>query len=364
MRPMVTALGWTALAACGRLEFDPVTSGDDSAVTAPATIVSATFDLGIGVPGGLVQLRSPVDVARSLLLFSATIDSPTASDTTVRGWLASADEIRFERQGAAAAAKIAYQVVTWSGWTVQRGTTSLPGLQFELRVPLPTPVEIGSAFPIVTSSSDGTSLDEDDALLAEISAPNELRLSLVDNLVSPTDIAWQVVEIPTARVLAGTTVMDTSATIVTATLATFDPSRSWLVFSHAGDVTSSSAAAYMVAGSIADGQTVLFERDGTGVQVRVAYHLIELANAIAERGNEAFTTELTRSVSITAPDVSRSFVYGGGFSGRSGRSPHSINTSPGAAWVAAVPGAGQQLQLKRSLDTSPATIPWQVIELR
>ncbi len=295
---------------------------------------------------------SSVDTTKSFLIVQARSSSNRPVGSTVRGRLASATTIEFERvtDGVApepAAINIQWYVVTFgSGVKVQRGEVTQSAAT--VNVPITAVAAVGQAFVLwsKTMVSTDTSWEDDDAVLGEITSTTNLQFR--SNVAAPGHtIAWQVVEFTNPadiNVQKGTTAMTGTTTSVAATLGTaVDVIRTFVLVGWRSSGTGNDIGARMLRARLTDSTTVTIDRSISGSPddiSEIVWQAIELKDGSRVwGGNAAFGSGVSEVVAdLGAPGVplTRTVAFGSGQGGPGQNLGRSDLTADDIVGVAAV----------------------------
>lgn len=353
---------------CGRVGFDDQVADADTDVLppgSPAVVQTGIIDWQSGDSMRSASI-TPVNPAKSLLVFSVSVESTSPGALKIAGELQATDTVAFFRAATGAPARVFWQVIRWDGWSVERGASAIPGADVEAFSTLQRAVEPSQSLVLATTAGDGSLFNDDECVRAELISPTQVRFA-ISNTGTPTDIRWQVVEMPTAAVQRGLVSLPMGTTASDVPITAIDPSRSWLVqsYSSSGLDTGVVAASMLVHGRILDGRSLRFERsDGEGDHV-VAWQVAEIPAAVVQHGTLTLSLgQPTRQASLVEVEPTSAFTFGGAWGGTSGSTDYAIDANPGTAWATARLVGRTTIELDRAQTTGTATIPWSVLELR
>ncbi len=164
-----------------------------------ASVQHGTVDLTSGLSA--TATISSIDPEKTFLLFSGAALSTAAGVEGrfyVTGDVTDATTLTFERGVNSSGVNLAYQAITFAGGIkVQRGSlaTGSGGTTELIDITLPSAVNTGRSFAMISVSSDGTGNQAIDELAwsSEITSSTNLRIERVNDTVAST-VAWQVVE--------------------------------------------------------------------------------------------------------------------------------------------------------------------------
>lgn len=354
------ALVLVVVTGCGRLGFDPTVDAAPDAALRP-TVQTGRARLPQGSRTTEVSIAA-VAPERSLLTFSLAVTDEKPDDVKVTGIFLGNSRIEFERSGTEFAVEIRWSVTSWDRMTVRRGEQSFAGVR-QLTALVEPPVDMARSFAIATHRDAGSLFQDDEYIEVQLLGGTQLfAQSRVVNS-NTTRLVWQVVELDAGVVHHGTARLDPVTTLTEVITPSFDPARTWLVYTHSAEGTASLEAQHQaIGGRIVDGTRIAFERGGGSGTAHISWSLVELAAGMVEHGESTFPDAASMiAAPITPVDPTRSFVFGGSFGGTSGRTT-SIDPGPGPAWVAAELTAND-LILQRGISTGTTISPWSVITL-
>ncbi|MEO7118157.1 MAG: hypothetical protein ABIZ34_04210, partial [Candidatus Limnocylindrales bacterium] len=179
-------------------------SGTSVREAAAATIQQVQSGTAVNSANGTQTITiSSIDPTKSFLIFQAASDSNRPAGSTVRGRLASATTIEFERvtNGVApepAPINIQWYVATFgSGVKVQRGEVAQSATI--VNVPITAVASLSQAFVLwsKTAAAADPDWDGDDQVLADLTSTTNLQVRA--NVLNAAHIvSWQVVEFTNA----------------------------------------------------------------------------------------------------------------------------------------------------------------------
>ena len=294
---------------------------------------------------------TPVDLGHAVLTFTERFEDDNASAALVRGTLAE-DGVSFTRAWGSKIVGIEWQVIEYSGWSVQRGTVALTST--EQKVPLAKAVDLTRAFALVSLSHAGGTWSNGDHVAVDLTGAQTLRLR-TSNAQDAADVAWQVVELEDgSEVRAGSKTLVPGAGNESAPLAApVDLDRSFVVHTFTVAGTGPAGNTTAVRARLADASTLALTRLPTVTTADVAWFVVQMAGAAAEQHDFTLGSGQTALDVDVRPglDPGRSFLIGswmasayvtqGSFWGI---------TADNAMWSAqlAVPGKTDKLEVRRA----------------
>lgn len=354
------------LCACGRIGFDQAGDGGFSADVPPAPntpmVQTGTLTIQPGMFDDVVEIAT-VDPAHAMLTLAFASDITAPDDCMVAGQLIAPDKIRFTRDGSEGTVEVRWAVTVWAGLDVQRGTTPIDPLVE--RVTLSPPVPLDRSFALATTFQSGSEFNDDDMLQVTLTdLGSTLELAMFDQNNAGLTAEWQVVTIPTARVIHGSGVLIDSVVAISSNLpSAIDPARSLLVYSIVSGTNAPLEIRHrMIAGRIVTPTVLAFERLGGMGTVEVTYSVVELAQGRVQHGQVSFADgdpSLTTPLQTVDPAVA--FPYGGAYGGTGGMTADA-GPGPGTAFAVGTVSPGS-IEIRRRGTGTPATIPWSVVEL-
>ncbi len=274
-----------------------------------------------------------VDLTRSILIFSERANSASPETGAVRGQLTSATNIQFNKGSATGSVTVRWYVAEFiSGVSVQRGSTTLSATTVNQTI---SSVSLSESFVIVSKSTTGTSFDNNDFERARLTSSTNLELST--NAGSGGTADWQVVTFTGASVQRNILTLASASTSVTAAITSVDLSRSFLLYSYSSPTgTVNNIGQKQVRGRISSATQLEFTRDNTGVDLSIAWEVIQLPVGDQVQSNIASIASATSQsdVTISTVDLSRAIAFSGNQSmyGQSwGRTAYSSADNPGRA---------------------------------
>ncbi len=303
---------------------------------------------------------SSIDTTKSILFFSTEHSSNRPVGSTVRGRLASATTIQFERvtDGVApepAPITIRWYVVTFaSGVKVQRGEAALTATT--VNVAITAVAAVNQAF-VLWSETPGAGDNEwasDDANLAELTSTTNLQIRADAASASGLIVSWQVVEFTNAadiNVQKGSIATMTGATTsVTATLSpAVNVNKTFVLVGWRSAGTGTDIGARMLRAQLTNSTTVTIDRSVTGSPdniTEIVWQAIELKDdSTVLRGSVNFASGVDEATADLLPSVNRktAVAFGSAQSGAGqtmGRTPYVTDDITGVGSATATLGIG------------------------
>jgi len=322
-----------------------------------------------------VALADAVDPSRSVLFFSTRHDSNRPPGSTLRGSLASATTLEFERVSSESAPiDVHWTVLEFaSGVRVQRG--EFDQTSATMTIDLPTPVaSTTQAFALWSKTAfAGDSLwGSDDPVGGYLLNNSQLRFRAVDannahrisyqvvEFTDPADIFVQAGDSPGMNGGNGQRLVNLTTSV--------DPERSFIVSGFTIDDDGADVGERMMRAEFDDANTVRFSRQATGDEIdRILWQVVELRDGSRVlRGIDDFgagEVARTRPLPVTV-DPSRAVALsgvgpvGGQNMGSSDYQGDDV-IGVGSFTFELTPS---QLQLRRASASGNASVGWFVIE--
>ncbi|HJY34608.1 MAG TPA: S24/S26 family peptidase, partial [Vicinamibacterales bacterium] len=319
---------------------------------------------------------SSIDTTKSFLVFQTRSSGDRPVNTTVRGRIASATTIEFERvtnEGAPLTIAIQWYVATFgSGVSVQRGSATMSATT--VNVPITAVSSMSQAFVLWSMTPAGTEVDHDadDAIVGDLTSTTNLQFR-TGSAANSHAVYWQVVEFTNAadiNVQRGSTSLTGTALSASVTLPTpVTTGRSFLLSSFTTTGSGTDMGARLLRGQLFNPTTLVFDRSIAGSPdnlTEIAWQVVELKDGSSvQNGTTSFAAgtaavaqplgvqvNVTRSIPLCAVQV-------GGQS--MGRAAYAANDVPGeASFTGAL--APTQLTLTRNSTNSAADVGWSVIQ--
>ncbi|MCI0532574.1 MAG: hypothetical protein L0Y74_11635, partial [candidate division Zixibacteria bacterium] len=276
--------------------------------------------------------------------------------------LADSTTLNLQRLGAPTIATVAewYVAEFSSGVSVKRGTAAFATGTSILNVTIPT-VDTTKSFVLVSSAPNLGSANNDErwTIRARLTSPTNLELSR-NETGTVVDAYWQVIQIDSAVVRRGLTTIGAGAASATATIASVDLTKSFLVLSaRAASAVAGIESQYMFRGRFTSSTQLTFDRISTSNSVEVAWEVVTLNDGSEVRSGTAIvpSADVTQSVSFTAVDTTRSIslisVNGG-----SGTSTSNLDETAFTHRLT----DGTNLAFTRAASGTAANLGWFVIQ--
>ncbi len=335
------------------LTWVPIAGGIKTVQSGTATM---TTQASLSVP------ITAVTLARSILFFSVQEDNLDPSNGNVRGQLTSSTNIQFNRTGTATTITIKWYVAEFvSGVSVQRG--SIPITVNPMNVAI-SPVNLGKTFVLTSWQKPGATYGADDFLRARLTSSSNLELSHVSGALDGT-ADWQVVTMANASVQSGNLSFLSTDASLTATVASVDTTKSFLLASW--DSTGDGIGANFVRGRITSPTQLTFDRGASGTALNLTWSLVTLNDGSTVRsGTASFASTATQvDVPLAPVTLTRSVAFLSGLQ-RGGSTPYagaSPNDNPGVGWFTADLTSATNLRLTRAVTGSAtADAAWFVVD--
>lgn len=328
-------------------------------VSLPAATASVTATLSTTL----------LDTSKALLIFSYQPAAPRSDRGAVRGVITNTTTLTFDRGSAtsAPAITIEYQVVEWTaGVTVQRGSTSMVSVT-SVDVTIAS-VNTAKAFVLLGGEATGLGNWIGSTFVgASLTSGTNLHLERWSQNTSAIDVAWQVVEYDGCTVQSGSIAALSTEGSKTATVTSVDTTQSWLLMSYANNSSVSTAIGEKLwRGAVTNSTTLTFTREATaasGAAATLWWFLVEFTDATTvQRGQLAFTSESSKTATLTAVATSRAVVIGAGNMSTMGSTPKVDVADPSVTTFQLTLTNSTTLTAARGATGSNGTLEWYAIE--
>ena len=288
---------------------------------------------------------SSIDITKSFLVFQVRSSGDRPVSTTLRGRLASATTIQFERstnEGAPLAINIQWYVATFgSGVLVQRGTATMSALT--VNVPVTAVASMSQAFVLWSMTPNTTELEHgsDDVIAGDLTTTTNLQFRTND--ASGHIVWWQVVEFTDPadiNVQRGTVSTMTGATLTaTATLGTaVDVSRTFVLTGLRTVGLGPDIGARMLRAQLTGPTTIAFDRGIAGSpddMNEISWQAVELRDgSTVQRGSASFAAGVAQATAtlVTRVNTTRAIAFASVQAGGQsmGRTPYAGNDAHGS----------------------------------
>jgi hypothetical protein len=319
---------------------------------------------------------SAIDTTKSFLIFTVRSSGDRPVNSTVRGRIASATTIQFDRstnEGAPLAITIQWYVATFgSGVSVQRGEAVMN--QLTVNVPITAVGAMNRAFVIwsMTPNATENEVGSDDIIAGDLTSTTNLQFRTND--MSGHNVSWQVVEFTNPgdiNVQRGTVGPLTGTTLTTtATLATpVELNKTFVLTGARTEGAGSDVGARVLRAQLTNTTTITFDRGASGSpdnMTEISWQAVELRDgSIVTHGSANFATGAT-TATATFPGrvnptraIAFASVQAGGQS--MGRTSYVANDVMGVA-TATLSLSATDLTLTRASTLGTADIGWFVIQ--
>ncbi len=338
-----------------------------------ATVQSGSTTNTTNGPGTVAI--TPVDTAKSFLLFSTSHNSSQPVGSLIRGRVASATTIEFDRvtdEASPTPITIQWSVIEYDcGVNVQRGAVTQDATI--KNVPITAVSSLTAAFVTYSktpAAGDGV-WDRNDPVVAELTSTTNLQLRVdATGGLGDHEIWWQVIEFqdPTMiNVQKGTTTLTGATTSVDATITAVDTARTFVLATARSSGTGSDIGSGSVRARITNSTTITIDRSATNYDVtEISWQAIELRDGSTVQSGSATLASgnMSTTAALTAVDLARSSAFastqtGGGQNG--GRTPYTANDIVGVAAFTTALTSPTQLTLTRSNAAGSADVAWFVV---
>jgi len=336
-------------------------------------VLRGTTTIGAG-SASQTQAIVPVNTSKSVLFISKSLGDASPGFGMVSGQITNSGLLTFARITAAAspATTVRWAVIEYlEGVRVQRGSTTWDGVASGMNVYLPSGITVANAYCYFTSRDAGTSYNDDDLYTVEIISTSGLLFQSRNSPANTSVVEWQVVEStigPTFTVQTGQVILSTAQLSTTATVNSVDTSKSWLIFSHDGNVGGATDIGQkMIRGMITNSTTLTFSRHhvgGTPTSVIIKFFLITHSDATYVQHNNAFfdLADTVNTVTLQRPvPLNASLALGGGIYSQGGEVSAAGDDNPGYGGWVDMDLKTSQLTLTRAVASGIANVGWFVV---
>jgi hypothetical protein len=265
-----------------------------------------------------------------------------------------------------------YVVEFWSGVSVQSGLTSL-GASLTVAVPIAA-VTLAKTFVLISERINDASSNRDErwTTTAQLTSTTNLQLTRTD-AGAATSIAWQVIQIESAFVQAGTVTIATNQTAATVTLSAanaVDTTRTFLVFTRsAGTAVNGREYFYQTTGEITNATTFTFARafqnGNANTQVDIAWFAVRMTDGttvqrglVGPSGTGAGSATMNAALA-SAIVINRSVPI---ISARGDAGDNATTNLNDTSWKAGFTTTTNLQMTRVASNSSNATVAWQVVQ--
>ncbi|MDZ7647088.1 MAG: T9SS type A sorting domain-containing protein [Cytophagales bacterium] len=304
-----------------------------------------------------------VDMSKSFLVFSSTIDSDQPQYFQVGGEITNSTTLTFERTGNTGTVSISWQVFEFeSGVTVQHGSNTNVARNTNVNVAINC-IDLTKSFVLVTARKSGAAYGNDDGITANLTTSTNLQLFITGAAgANMEEVYWQVIEYQAATVKKVTATLAAGVASSTSTIspAVSDLTKAMVVSNHGqnGDVFSDD----LPRTELTNTTTVTYSRVGTAQAFNFVAYVIEFTDqSTVTRGSQNFGSGSTsQNVAIAAS--ASSGVIGSGNYGRQGSTTFATTDNLGHNWFTYEITSAVNLQINRAVGTGfTAIAPWQIV---
>jgi hypothetical protein len=253
-----------------QVDATPPDDAAPSMVTEVQTGTTTPASAGEDVP---IQ---PVFLDQSFVVCSRQSSSSLPNLNNVRCQLTDGSTLHLESEALDATGEVSWSVVEVPGAVVQRGTTSFAIADISLDVAI-NAVDRTRSFVLLSSSADLGAIDNDErtVFMGALTSDSSLRISRgIDSIAGVVD--WQVVELPSAAVQSGTTVMGVGVTNLVEPLSTIDPSRTFVTYTSEVNKDTDGAEAVFMSRSSLSATDITFTRQSGVEDLTLSWFAVEL----------------------------------------------------------------------------------------
>ncbi|MGH9372055.1 MAG: hypothetical protein ACRD15_11045, partial [Vicinamibacterales bacterium] len=360
------------LAVCAAIVVLGVTAQDAAAAIVEQVQSGTVVNNSNGVQ--TVTIAS-IDPATSFLIFQIRSNGDRPVNSVIRGRLASATTIEFERlsnEGAPVAINIQWYVATFgSGVKVQRGEVTMSASPTDVTIAAVGSISRAFVLWSKTALASDSEFGTDDPIVGDLTSTTNLQFR--SDATSGHRVAWQVVEFTDAadiNVQRGTVLNMTGATVsTTATLGTpVDVTKAFVLAAFRTAGGGPDIGNRMLRAELTDSTTVTFDRGLAGEDMtEIAWQVVELKDgSTVQRGTATFASGASQATAALGPRVNttRALAFGSVQSGggqNMGSSPYAVDDVIGVGTVTAAL-TPPQVTLQRSSTVDTASVGWFVVQ--
>lgn len=354
--------------------FQSTTSTPSHGVTSRSCFARTSVQSGnltSSANGTVTATISTVDMTKAFLLFSLSSNLNRPPGSEVKGRLASATTVEFNRvTDETATITIHWDVIEYAcGVSVQRGATALTGTSTDVAI---TPVNALAAAFATYSKTPGAGTGTwsgNDPAVVELTTTSNLQIR-VDVLDGSDVVWWQVVEFTdatTVRVQKGTTSLTAGATSTTATISSVVTGHAFVLASTRNNSPSTDVGSGLVRARLTNATTVTFDRSASAYDVtEIAWQVVELKEGSSvQHGSStlsagtASTVEVISAVNLSRASAFASVQIGPGQS--AGRSSYTADDVIGVASFTMTISSVTNLTVTRANTAGAADVGWFVV---
>jgi hypothetical protein len=325
---------------------------------------TGTTTIAAGSTNRTIAITS-VDMSKSFLVFSSTIDGDQPQYFQVGGEITNATTLTFERTGNTGTVSIRWQVFEFeSGVFVQHGSSTNVTRGAAVNVAINC-VDLTKSFVLISARKSGGQLGADDGITANLTTATNMQLQISNAGPGGADMEeayWQIIEYQGAIVKKLTTALTAGSATTTATIspAITTLSKAFVISNHwfDGDVNSDD----LPRTELTNTSTVTYTRVGTTATMNFVTYVVEFTDqSTVTRGVHNFASGITSGNIVIAASAS-SGVIGPGNYGRQGSTTFATSDNPGHNWFTYEITSSTNLQIQRAVGTgSTAVAPWQIV---
>ena len=327
--------------------------------TGTTTIANGSTSSSVSIP---VQL---VDMSKSFLVFSSTIDNNGTTNFQIGGEITDANTLTFARTGNTGVVSISWQIFEFeSGVYVQHGSSTNIARGAPVNVAISC-IDLTKSFVLISARKSGGQLGADDGISANITTSTNMQLMISSNGPGGANMEeayWQVIEYQGAVVKKLTTTLGAGSSTTTSTItpAITTLSKAFVISNHwfDGDVNADD----LPRTELTNASTVTYTRVGTSTNMNFVTYVIEFTDgSTVTRGTQNFGLGVTTQPVLIAATSASGVIAPGNF-GRQGSTNFSTDDNPGHNWFTYEVTTSTNLQITRAIGTgSTASAPWQIV---
>lgn len=310
-----------------------------------------------------------LDTNKTLLLFSYQPSTSRSDRGLVRGVVTNTTTLTFDRGSATSAPAITveYQVVEWTaGVTVQRGVTAMTAIS-STDVTVNTR-DLTKSFVVMAGVlSAATNFIGSSIVGGWLTTSTNLHLQKGATGSGTFDVAWQIIEYDACSVQADRITAASTDATRTATVTAVNLAKSWLVLNFETNAgTSAQIGDRLWRGELTNTTTLTFTREvapASGAGGTLGWQLVEFTDATSvQRGQLAFTTESSKTATLTSVDTTRAIVSAAGYMNTMGSTPKIDVADPTVTCFQLTLTNATTLTAARGATTQNGTLQWFAVE--
>ena len=327
---------------------------------------TGTTTIAGGSSSSVVAIPIEVDMSKSFLIFSSTLDGNQPAFYQVGGEITSSTSMTFERTGTTGTVSIKWQIIEFDGGVYVQHGSSLNVAQDATTDVTINCIDLTKSFVITSARKSGSTYGNDDGYTADLTTSTNLQFNTNGGAGGGNveEIYWQVIEYQAAIVKKVTATLIGTSTTSDLTAQTGSPvtdlSKTFVVSNHRqnGNLNADN----LPRTELTSTNVVTYTRVGSANTLDFVTYVVELTDgSTVSRGTRNFLAgETSLTTGITA--TTSSCVIGPGNFGRQGSTSYSATDNVGYGWFTYEIINPTTLQLDRAIGTGQtADAPWQIV---